>query len=419
MGRSVERKAIRRIALLGLAAATFSTPAAVGRASDADPGFDCRLVAFSPGFETDETMFCAGLDIDVVRRSIQTSFFVTTDAGRTWTRPPAQGLVTSTASRPEQLIVSPLFDTDRAVYLHTDEGIWKTTDLGETFVLVDSLANPGEGRLAPMVETAGNDRTVFAYANAELTAKIDPPLHVPLAGAPEPELRFVIPPAFDEDGSAFVVARRPGEAPAAILFSCDATLTCIDALFEFPAGDEFGNLWLGPLTDQGQSIFVETLRSTGPADPHPVLWHSVDGGQSFVEWTTANRLLDPIVHAGGRLARVGLAHDPADASRAFLRVSYVPRTTKKASRTNPPGEQVFRTDDGGATWRRVAYGLSFKQSGRAGTVPWTHVNQQSAAHITFAGEGRLVALGNVFGPDGYNGPFCSTDLGRHWSRSCP
>lgn len=403
--------------VIGLVAGTLTSAGAVSRASAAEP-FDCRLVAYSPDFSTDRTMFCAGLDIDIVRRTIQTSFFVSKDAGATWARPAADGLVTGTNSRPEQLIVSPLYRTDKALFLHTDEGIWKTTDFGETFVLVDSLANPGEGRLAPIVETVGGERTVFAFANAELTAKIDPPLHVPVAGAPEPELRFVIPPTFAETGEAFVVARRPGETPAVILFGCNSALACTDELFEFPPRDEFGNLWLGPMTANGRSMFVETLRSARPGVSYPVLWRSLDGGRTFVEWSEPNRVLEPIRGVDGRFARTGLAQDPGDPARLFLRVSYMPATRGRASRTNPPGEQIFRSDDGGTTWRRVAYGLSFKQTGKPGRLPWSHVNEQSQAHMAFAAEGHLVALGNVFGPDGYKGPFCSRDFGRHWARAC-
>lgn len=416
MTTMVERKSLRLLLLCCLAVGTPSafgrTP---GRAAADVPGFDCRLIAFSPVFDEDRTAFCAGLDVNVLKRTIQASFFVTQDGGETWRRTAAEGLATATTSRPEQLVVSPLFETDSAAFLHTDEGIWKTTDLGESFTLVDSLANPGVGRLAPIVETIGGERTVFAFANAELTSKIDPPLHVPMLAAPEPEVRFVI-----QDGTALVVTRRGGDPPQVVLFSCNAALVCSEKLFEFPEGFEFGNIWLGPQTDGSRSLFVETLRPIEPGITRPVLWRSDDGGDTYVEWNAVNRLIDPIEEAGGRDARVGLVHDPARPSRMLLRISYAPQTRERVSRSNPPGEQIFASHDGGETWKRIAYGLNFKQSGRPGTLPWNHVNQQSEAHLAFGEQGRLFALGETFAapPDGYTGPFCSLDGARTWSKTC-
>lgn len=413
-----------RIALLAVAlvvTGTASFDVAGARPRQAATALDCHLLALSPQFESDRTMFCVGRVPDLATRKISTYFWVSRDAGATWTRATAGGLVTSQTSVPEQLIPSPLYETDQTLFLHTDEGIWETPDFGETFTLVDGLANPGEGRLAPFVETVGGERVVFAYANHELTAKLDPPLHVPIVGAPEAEIRFVLPADFPEGGDALVVAQRPGEDPAAILFACDAALTCTERLFEFPTRHELGSLWLGPPSPAGRTVFVETLKpGEGDDWAQPTLWRSADGGRTFSEWSSVNRLLEPIATAQGRMARVGLALDPADASRAVMRISYQPKVRGRATRATPPGEQVFLSVDAGTTWKRVSRALSWKQTGRPGTIPWNNVSQQSEAYLAFAGK-YLIALGDVFAPppEGGQRPYCSVDLGRTWSTSCP
>lgn len=413
-----------RIALLAVvlvATGAGSFDAAGARPAQAAPSLDCHLIALSPQFESDRTMFCVGRVPDLATRTISTYFWVSRDAGAMWTRAAAAGLVTSQTSVPEQLVASPLYETDQTLFLHTDEGIWKTPDLGETFTLVDGVANPGEGRLAPFVETLGGQRVVLAYANREFTAKLDPPLHVPIVGAPEPEVRFVLPENFPEGGDALVVTQRSGEDPAVILFACDAPLTCTERLFEFPTRHEFGNLWLGPPSVDGRTVFVETLtRSEGDDWAEPTLWRSDDGGRTFTEWSSINRLLDPIATAQGREARVGIALDPADASRLVMRISYLPKVRGRATRQTPPGEQLFLSVDAGVTWKRVSRALSWKQTGRPGTIPWNNVAHQTEAYVTFAGD-YLIALGDVLAPlpEGSQRPYCSVDLGRSWSTACP
>lgn len=413
------RAAFLAVVLIATGTILFGTAGA--RPAPASSFVECDLIELSPQFESDRTMFCVGRVPDLATRTMSTSFWMTRDAGATWSRATAEGLVLSQTSTPEQLVASPLYEKDQTLFLHTDEGIWETSDFGETFTLVDAIANPGEGRLAPFVETAGGERVVFAYANYEFTAKLDPPLHVPIVGAPEPEVRFVLPEAFPEDGSGLVVTERPGENSALILFDCDAVLTCADRLHEFPGGHELGNVWLGSLSSGGRTIFVETLASDdGDAWSRPVLWRSDDGGRTFTEWSSVNRLLEPIATAQGQNARVGLAQDPTDAARLVMRISYLPKTRGKATRRTPPGEQVFLSLDAGVTWKRVARGLNWKQTGRPGTIPWDNVTQQTEAHLEFAGE-YLIALGDIFAPppEGAQRPYCSVDFGRTWSTACP
>ena len=419
--KSFDRARIALLAGVLLVTGAVSSDAAGARPRLAAPSLDCQLIALSPQFESDRKMFCVGRVPDLATRTISTHFWVSSDAGATWTRAAASGLVISQTSVPEQLLASPLYERDQTLFLHTDEGIWKTSDFGDTFTLVDGLANPGEGRLAPFVETVGGERVVFAYANHELTAKLDPPLHVPIIGAPEPEVRFVLSGDFPEGGNALVVTRRSGEDPAVILFECDAALTCAERLHEFPSRHEFGNLWLGPPSSDGRAIFVETLApGEGDGWAQPRLWRSDDGGRTFTDWSSVNRLLEPIARSQGREARVGLAQDPADASRLVMRISYLPKARGRATRETPPGEQVFLSVDAGTTWKRVSRALSWKQTGRPGGIPWNNVSQQTEAYLAFAGD-YLIAIGDIFAPppEGGQRPYCSIDLGRTWSTSCP
>jgi hypothetical protein len=160
---SIGRTRVVFLAAVLVVTGAASLRTAGARPAQTSPSVACQLIALSPPFVSDRTMFCVGRIPDLATRTNSTLFWVSRDAGATWSRATAEGLVTSQTSVPEQLVASPLYETDQTLFLHTDEGIWKTPDFGETFMLVDGIANPGEGRLAPFVETVGGERAVFAY----------------------------------------------------------------------------------------------------------------------------------------------------------------------------------------------------------------------------------------------------------------
>lgn len=419
-------RAARALRVPVIAALTVALTVPVGAREAAPITPDCSVLALSPGFDADGSGFCAGwVVVDVAAQRGEWRFYVTKDGGRAWARPAASGLAVPEQSRVDQIVVSPLYETDRTVFLHSTEGIWKTTDDGATFSLVNALANPGDGRLAPYVEPvgipvaqSGEPHTAFAYANYEMTAKIDPPLHAPVAASPENETQFLLPRDFP-NGPGFVFTQSTGGdaiGPVVSAWSCNGQLVCAEELHAFPAGYTLGYAWLGPLDE----VYVELRPSPLLFDePVPRMWRSVDGGQTFEAWDSLDDVLEPLHEQDLFAARVGIASHPKFPGRLFAYVTADPERSAGSVPPAPPGEQIFRSDDGGDSWRRVAWGLGFGQTGLPGTLPWNaHKRPERHAFIELTGNGRLFVQALQFGGESYEGPFCSISWGRAWARTC-
>jgi len=97
---------------------------------------------------------------------------------------------------------------------------------------------------------------------------------------------------------------------------------------------------------------------------------------------------------------------------------------KSEPHTSRPAYQLWRSDDGGATWRRAATAWGVKQRARSrNTLPWNAVSDHRVGHdatITAAPGNILLTLGAHRGPKGvdYQGLYCSRDLGRTWRPYC-
>jgi photosystem II stability/assembly factor-like uncharacterized protein len=141
--------------------------AAEGRETDAG-----AQVAISPAHGADGTAF-AGTD---------SGLFVTRDAGRSWTEITASPLTAS--SQIEAIAVSPDYEHDRTVLVSTRElGLLRSTDGGSTFQavgaelldsnhLVADFSNPTSAPIQ-FSPTFATDRTIFAYAQADLVRSTD------------------------------------------------------------------------------------------------------------------------------------------------------------------------------------------------------------------------------------------------------
>lgn len=419
-----------------LAAYLFGVGPASSRPAPASPE-RCELVAASPDYAKDRKLFCAGRIVQPETATIVTKFYVSTNGGKSWQQATAQGLVVDTRSFLGQLVVSPRYTQDRAVYLHTDEGIWRTIDDGATFTLVNALANPGEGRLAPYVEDAPGlqdqgPHTAFAFADGPSTARIDPPLHLPIPASPDDEVRFLIPAGFPAQGEAFVFSSNSdpsaGGPERLVLYSCVPGFSCAVELFRFPEATRLGEAWLAPDYTTSKTIYVEVL-SVDPADGGsgtPTMWRSTDAGRTFSPWKSTNPLLKGVPSGGASQAHVGLAVDPTNPREIFLRVSFdplqYPDTLEESPRVveNPPAEQVFFSRDRGQSWKRVAYGFSYRQKGKSGNLPWNADSYMHPTHMFALPDGKLMTIARRFGGgDSYEGPYCSVDDGRTWAKTCP
>jgi photosystem II stability/assembly factor-like uncharacterized protein len=157
-------------------------------------------IAFSPAYETDETLLCSNW----------TTFLKSTDRGRRWTRSvlkeriPLQQFVMS---------VSPAFGRDATVFLGNRFGeIWKTRDGAASWTVVSKL--DGQIRSFAISPTFANDQTIFAAAATgpdELFVSTDGGATWTGTG-PGPDsgtfTHLVISPAFDTDRTLFAATRR-------------------------------------------------------------------------------------------------------------------------------------------------------------------------------------------------------------------
>jgi hypothetical protein len=136
-------------------------------------------------------------------------------------------------------------------------------------------------------------------------------------------------------------------------------------------------------------------------------WRSLDGGRTFRSWQSLTRMLVSDARYDARRPEYLIAHSRALPHRLYLRVG---RTlTDRAARTTPD-EAVFRSDDDGTTWRRVATGFAAARGG-GGTVPW--LGYAAIQDFQLAADGSLFATGWVRGTQ-RTAVFVSTDDGVHW-----
>jgi hypothetical protein len=403
-------------------------PAAGVRAAAAPPPVQpCTQFAASPDFAVDRTAFCAGHVRDASTGSTTgIAVFRTSDGGRTWAPGAAAGLFMNDANaRVDHLVVSPLYKTDRKVFLQVrNTGLFESTDGGATFTIVDPLAwNRLTGYVSAvpggLLPSAGA-HAVFAMAapagqdgEANKSALIDPVAHAhtPVTGTPGRDREFAISDTYDRDGAAFAVADLGVGLQARVaVYRCDATYACGQRLYEFPKRWTYDRIWLSADFANTKTIYLSMTPLTGPR----TLWWSRDAGKTWARWTAAERLLTPVAKVKGYPA-YGLGRGPG--RTLYLRVSYAPTT---GAATAPPAEQLFRSGDNGVTWTLTAFGRAATQAGPRGTMPTdnrldTGDGKLPPGVLTVTPSGRVFSLGST---GGYPSFYCSWDAGRHWARTC-
>jgi hypothetical protein len=254
---------------------------------------------------------------------------------------------------------------------------------------------------------------LLAYASPQLPALIDPAsgTRYPVAGVPgRGALRFAMPHTPDAPAGALAVVNEQdaGATPSehAHVFRCDARLTCAEPLFAFPAGIRFGTDSRVAVHPDGSVVAV--LASNDGAER---VWRSTNGGATFTEWQSAMRLIARL-EAVGTAPRVSFATSAAAPRRLYLRIEQSPARSGWPA-TAPPASQVFRSDDGGTSWRRVAYAPGIGQRGPRGNLPWL-IGGVGGIHLT--PDGRLLADGST---ETLTTTWCSLDGGKRWYAGCP
>jgi hypothetical protein len=376
----------------------------------------CEVIEVSPHFASDGTAFCISLLRDETVAPEPLRVQITTDGGRSWRVMPATGL--EPATRLGQVIVSPLFRQDRAVFVHTTSGLWRSTDLGATFSNIDTLTEVTNHNLAPFVTTLpglplvqSTPRVSFAYAERR-PARIDAPLHLPVAGSPDDDGQFLVPPSYPAD-PAFSLSSRPTadlQNRQTTLYRCQGDFSCSELLFTFPLGLSFSAGWLAP--DHATSREIYILFHSFPISGRVVMWRSTDGGATFREWTSVNQLI-PTVDAAH--AAIDIAGHPGSPRLRYLRIS---STDKRPSPPAPPANRFFRSTDGGTTWHLMGSARYLKQPGTSpNRLPWRGRHVYASHTLRVAENGRLflIGIGNDFADINL---YCSVDSGRTWAERC-
>lgn len=384
----------------------------------------CQALALAPPVDQSRTALCYWY------RTEPTPVFRlwrSTDGLKTWRERKASGLAFSMGSAAGQLFASPDYPHDRVVFLQTTDGLYQTSDGGDTFTASSPLVTTfGPDNLTaysddtPGSAAIGTKATVI-YAdplnNASL--KVQPPLHVPIAGSPDRDVRFLVPPGYPASGSPFVLANRVDTDGRfqAHLYGCTASFSCVDDLAAFPMGHTVRDAFFAPDFRESHLMYVVT-QETAPRVSEAHLWRSVDSGRTFVECAVTAGLARTVRALDSSGINLGLAF--ASASRVFLRWGYAPETTRSRRAAALPANLLYRSDDGGRHWRLVGSARRPDQAGPRGSLPWPDGSQfynSTSANRLWWADGSLVTLG-ADAHAGYGGPFCSRNLGVTWRRTC-
>jgi hypothetical protein len=391
--------------IAAIVALTVVAPAAPV-ALAAGPVHTCQSMAFSPDFVHDGTGFCVTLGYQPGSYAPDGTAvaYRTTDRGRSWQRRASRGLDPLLGAGIKQVLVSAAFASDHQVYVHVaGRGLLVSSDGGDSWLPIDPIGDSATDHANYAVLAAGAAMPL-AFAD-EVPALVSPPLHVPVAGTPGTELQFF----GAEFGAVFAASLDAEDVNAARsrLYRCDAALACPTALFTFPAGHEWQNGWVDPAYATNNTLYAVTTAGT-----RLHVWRSTDGGRGFAAW----RGLEAAIGTGTQAYRptLSLSVRPRS-STMFARLSFRIQGAGPA----PPGEQLLRSDDGGRSWRRVAYQLAYGQRGRRGTLPWDHPGHAFGlpGTLQLLPDGRLMTVAEKFAE--YEGVFCSADGGRSWKRTCP
>lgn len=399
-----------------------------------EPAKPCSDLVISPAFSSDGTAFCSHITRDGTGSATGVEMLHTSDGGRSWSQVAAIGLAVSPnqwGQRPN-LMFSPFYEDDHALYASLGlTGLFRSTDDGETFSLVDPRGGSATSATVATFNTPLGElprRVVFPQAirgsteGANQSVLIDAALglRVPVQGTPAADHLFAVPPSFPDHGTPYAVAETGvGATHRFELYRCDELFDCSEHLFALPHRMRFDRIWFAPDFAVSGNIYISGFDFETNALN---IWWSKDAGTSFHRWRSAQDLLDRARGSRPRANQIFAISGVSGTKLLYLRVDYA---TYPEGRT--PAATLYRSNNGGRSWRRVAFARTFNEPPRPGRLPheptldaWD--GQVPGGHLVAASKRQLFLVGTEAGASGdpYHGTVasCSTDGGRNWRPLC-
>lgn len=426
------RRTSPRAALAAVAALTAGLAAPVGATAQPLRHVPCSALAASPTFAADHVLFCAG----ATRDASGVDLYRSGDAGHTWTGPFPVERGQPHNDFADGIYVSPRYSADHTVYVSTyDSSGYVSTDSGATFAALGGTDLVSPANATPFIDgTAGAAlRPDLIVASALRPAgccnMIYDPALPPRPTPADPQVvssHFIVPPDYPSTHQAVMLSQQlaAGTAPLdavyghARAYQCNGNFVCTTSVFDFPPapGDDDTSIdWAGPTyypSSPDNYVLVASGRKADSfAHPHLQVYRTTDYGHTWAPWPSVTKLVAPL----GLGEEVFINASPDAPHRLFLHLTGPP--------PNPPGipdQQLYRSDNNGATWHRIGYAWGPEQVTRVhSTLPWNTVPVAYGATVVEPG-GRLylVAEHDTGKHVDYSGLYCSRDYGAHWSTSC-
>jgi len=376
----------------------------------------CEQMGASPDFARDGTAFCGGTVMSGYAPT-GLALFVTTNHGRSWRHAAAVGLPYKAGDRMTDLVVSPRFASDSTIVVTVlFEGVFVSADAGESFTPALLGSWPAvTAFVSGIAASESTQRTLLLVPRwtTGTPAIVDPVLRTiqPVPGPPEPARAVLVSPTWVQDHAAVAFTQTgSGEGLRVSLYGCNEVFECSTRLGALPVGQAFHRAWLAADFATSRTMFVELVTDQEVAPPR--LYVSRDGGRTFASMRPAQALVDAHFrdprHDYEPVAAIDVGAPGSD--RVWLRVY----GTESATR---PAIELFRSDDNGRTWTRVAYRRIVTRGARGGMqdvrVPPRAL--QPRVLLAATSNGYLFVNGIVRGGWGVS---CSADAGRTWTTAC-
>jgi photosystem II stability/assembly factor-like uncharacterized protein len=325
-----------------LPAASLSLPAPQQPAPAASPPSPAALLAVSPGYAADKTMFAVwGSEMTregcYVFGQVGGTLLRSSDGGQSWRRPQA-GLPGDCAAYTSALAVSPAYPQDHTVFAGiAGSGLFKSTDGGALWAPASGPASSMVVRQILLSPAYGRDQTAFVVEETTMERSTDGGATWTRSGDLSARVA-ALSPEFDQDGTLVAWGYAAG-SQTGLKISRDRGQRWEDLSdpIRAPGSATVVGLSLAPAFDRWQVMFAVDSRGN--------VHRSSDGGKSWQ--VVANTDLTDAVGAQ-------IAYGSSETNRpVFMLITRRDNSVQAPSLTG----RLFRSGDGGQTWQRVNPGV--------------------------------------------------------------